>query len=325
MANNAAGATAQETPAHNSAFAVEAGLKPTPQAIDVAVVSKHIIFATTHVKLRYSRRVTNKRPSIVRDVQDFEKCEPETIRQELHASCTGLPQVFKPERGFSKNAEQANPGSRVLTIIVLRKLLPITVLSGKEFLAAWWQIVKCHYTLWKIGVHHRDVNPSNLTGYRLVCGQFIGVLSDWDLSSDQRGSPSRLEHTGTVPFMALDLLTPGAIAGKVEHMYVHDAESFIWVLAWVCLRYEGGKLISKDRPLEELLKVDALACAVKKAYFFMMELCDLRPSESHKVSWDLVNKCFLGIHSLYTPRRCRKLDDQSAFELLLGDPMQGLL
>jgi hypothetical protein len=138
---------------------------------------------------------------------------------------------------------QANPGSRVLTIIVSRKLLPITVLSGKEFLAAWWQIVKSrvfpsparyyssttstgHYALWKIGVHHRDVNPSNLTGYRL-CGRFIGVVNDWDLSSVRRDSPSGLERMGTVPFMALDLLTPKAIAGKVEHMYVHDAESFI--------------------------------------------------------------------------------------------------
>jgi hypothetical protein len=47
-------------------------------------------------------------------------------------------------------------------------------------------------------------------------------------------------HTGTVPFMAIELLTQEAIEGKVKHMYRHDAESFIWVLTWVCLHYRVG-------------------------------------------------------------------------------------
>jgi hypothetical protein len=34
-------------------------------------------------------------------------------------------------------------GSRVLYIIVFRKLEPITTLSGDEFLLAWWEVVKC--------------------------------------------------------------------------------------------------------------------------------------------------------------------------------------
>ncbi|KAG1811680.1 hypothetical protein EV424DRAFT_1419697 [Suillus variegatus] len=156
-----------------------------------------------------------------------------------------------------KDVEQVRPGSRILTIITSRELIPITKLSGKEFLTAWWQIVKCtflplflfllfiinsllrHHALWKIGVHHRDVSPSNLTGYRTQ-GQFTGVLNDYDLSLFQRDSPNSLERTGTVPFMALDLLIPKSMAGKVEHVYAHDAESFIWVLTWTCLRYEGA-------------------------------------------------------------------------------------
>ncbi|KAG2102497.1 uncharacterized protein F5147DRAFT_528339, partial [Suillus discolor] len=90
-----------------------------------------------------------------------------------------------------------------------------------------------HHALWKIGEHHRDVSPSNLTGYR-THGQFTGVLNDYDLSLFQRDSPNSLERTGTVPFMALDLLIPEFMAGKVEHVYAHDAESFIWVLTWTC-------------------------------------------------------------------------------------------
>ncbi|KAG2339967.1 hypothetical protein BDR05DRAFT_991741 [Suillus weaverae] len=223
-----------------------------------------------------------------------------------------------------KDAEQAKQGSRALYIIVFRKLIPITTLSGKEFLAAWWQIVKCHRALWKGGVHHRDVSPSNLMGY-WFCGQFIGVLNDYDLSSFQRDSPSSLERTGTVPFMAINLLTPEAIAGKVEHVYAHDAESFIWVLTWVCLRYEGGNLLSKNRPLDEWLKLDAIRCREKKNDFKTSGLPFMGPSGSHEVSWKVVQKCFMGIHSIYTPLGYRKLGDQSAFELLLEEPIQGHL
>jgi len=56
-------------------------------------------------------------------------------------------------------------------------------------------------------------------------GEVDGVLNDYDLSSMKDILTSR-ERTGTVPFMALDL-EDGAIEGKVEHLYQHDAESCI--------------------------------------------------------------------------------------------------
>ncbi|KAG1767569.1 hypothetical protein EDD22DRAFT_296377 [Suillus occidentalis] len=203
-----------------------------------------------------------------------------------------------------KDAEQAEQGSRVLYIIVFRKLIPITTLSGKEFLAAWWQIVKCHRALWKGGVFHRDAF-STTTTYRRLNAMV----------------PSGLERTGTVPFMAIDLLSPVAIAGNVEHVYAHDAESFIWVLAWVCLRYENGQLLSKNRPLEEWLKCDAAQCRKEKNNFVAVGLQDHHPSQSHKVSWDLVSNCLERIHSIYPPKSYRKLEDQLAFEFLLEGPM----
>ncbi|KAG1901770.1 uncharacterized protein F5891DRAFT_1107837 [Suillus fuscotomentosus] len=223
-----------------------------------------------------------------------------------------------------KDVDQVKPSSRILKIIASRKLIPITTLSGKEFLTSWWQIVKCHRALWKIGVHHRDISPSNLTGYR-THGQFTGVLNDYDLSLFQRDSPNSLERTGTVLFMALDRLIPESMAGKVEHVYAHDAESFIWALTWICLRYEEGKLLSKNRPLEKWPKVDARTCAEEKANFLLGRIRDVRPSGSHEVSWEAVKKCFLGIHSLYSPFGYRKVADQLVFELLLENPMQGHL
>jgi hypothetical protein len=43
--------------------------------------------------------------------------------------------------------DDAQVGSRVLYIIVFRKLRPITQLSGDRFLRAWWQAVRCKYPL----------------------------------------------------------------------------------------------------------------------------------------------------------------------------------
>ena len=70
--------------------------------------------------------------------------------------------------------------------------------------------------------------------------QVIGVLNDYDLSS-MKDCPTGRERTGTVPFMALDLLLDEAMEGKVEHLYQHDAESFIWVLTWITFQYKDGK------------------------------------------------------------------------------------
>ncbi|KAG1720569.1 uncharacterized protein EDB91DRAFT_1280577 [Suillus paluster] len=150
--------------------------------------------------------------------------------------------------------DDAQQGSHILYIIMFKKLIPITKLSGDEFLTAWWQIVHCHYALWKKGIHHCDVSPSNLMVYKTSDGRYIGVLNNYDLSSIQ-GSSQGNEHTGIVPFMSIDLLKPDALKGKVEHLYRHDAESFIWVLVWVCLRYNKGKLLTTGRPLDEWLKV----------------------------------------------------------------------
>ncbi|KAG1855272.1 hypothetical protein F4604DRAFT_1590846, partial [Suillus subluteus] len=109
-----------------------------------------------------------------------------------------------------------------------------------------------HRALWKKGMYHCDISPSNLMGYRdRLGGRFISVLDDFDLSSTERHGPRGIECTETIPFMPLHLLVPKVGAGKVEHVYYDDAESFIWVLTWICLRCENGKLISRNRPLDK--------------------------------------------------------------------------
>jgi len=100
------------------------------------------------------------------------------------------------------------------------------------------------------GILHGDISPSDLMVYKNANGEWTEVLNDYDLSSAGQDGPSDNERTGTAPFMAIDLLREQALEGTVENLYRHDAESLIWVLAWVCLRYEDGKL-RRNRPLDE--------------------------------------------------------------------------
>jgi serine/threonine protein kinase len=220
--------------------------------------------------------------------------------------------------------KDAERGRRVLYIIVFRKLDPITDLSDKQFLAAWWHIVVCHYALWGKKVHHRDVSPSNLMVYKTEDGRYIGVLNDFDLSSTQDG-PSGQERTGTVPFMAIELLTKEAIEGHVKHLYQHDAESFIWVLTWVCLRYGDGQLLWKGGPLDDWLKVTAIQCRKEKTDFLYSGRDDIKPSPSHLKNWDVAQFCLdtLGSHYAVRPSTRPLLEDRIVFESWLENQVHG--
>jgi hypothetical protein len=66
-----------------------------------------------------------------------------------------------------------------------------------------------------------------------------GILNDWDMASlvDENGEvpPSAASYaTGTIPFMAYDLLGTGPPA----HLYRHDLESFMYILIWAAVHYD---------------------------------------------------------------------------------------
>ncbi|KAJ6449718.1 hypothetical protein C8R47DRAFT_1230544 [Mycena vitilis] len=69
-----------------------------------------------------------------------------------------------------------------------------------------------------------------------------GLLIDMDyavvLNSDGKRGPAAIGHrTGTLPFMAIDVLA--ANGDLVEHEARHDLESLLYVLLWVCIHYAG--------------------------------------------------------------------------------------
>ncbi|KAG1807196.1 hypothetical protein EV424DRAFT_248780 [Suillus variegatus] len=182
-------------------------------------------------------------------------------------------------------------GSRVLYILVFCKLKPITELKGTEFFDAWRQCIMCHYALWQAGVYHRDVSPGNMMWYRNGT-VLMGVLNDYDLSSLATAlGPQGNERTGTIPFMALDLLSKKGQRGEVKHLYRHDLESFVWVLVWVSLRYKDGRLLSrKFRPFDEWATVDAETCGEKKS-FFQTNFLQYEFFAVDQRMWELVMDC----------------------------------
>ena len=101
--------------------------------------------------------------------------------------------------------------------------------------------------------------------YRDDNNEVIGVLNDYDLASQKGDPPRGNQRTGTIPFMALDLLRPDGQSGKVEHVYRHDLESFIWVLVWLTLLYKDGEKVSGS--IDDWAKVDANSCYLAKLGF----------------------------------------------------------
>lgn len=157
--------------------------------------------------------------------------------------------------------------ARILRIIVLPQYFPIIQLSQASQLAeAVRGIFKCEYLTcsfvvlltnfifpgyrWLyevVEIHHRDISVNNLM-YRIGKGPgdritIYGILNDFDLSTDlSEGSkiPTSNQRTGTLPFMAVDLLDDD----PAPHMYRHDLESLVYVLIYITACYANGKQIA---------------------------------------------------------------------------------
>ncbi|KAF8334068.1 uncharacterized protein EI90DRAFT_3050879, partial [Cantharellus anzutake] len=115
---------------------------------------------------------------------------------------------------------------RYLEAIVMADVLkPITSintnLETKLFFQIFLSIIETHHQAYEVtGLLHRDIHTNNLM-WKIVDGQPVGMLIDWDFSN--RFHPH--------PFLAVDLLE------KEPHprLYRHDLESFFWVLWTIVL------------------------------------------------------------------------------------------
>jgi len=85
-------------------------------------------------------------------------------------------------------------------------------------------------------------------------GSPVGIVNDFDLATWIDHSATNKDRTGTIPFMAIDLLD-GGLDRCTPRLYRHDMESFVWVLAYITVaRIEYKNCAIKISPL---LKVNA--------------------------------------------------------------------
>ena len=96
--------------------------------------------------------------------------------------------------------------------------------------------IEGHESLHRAGLLHRDISMNNLIINEDPSNpSWPAFLIDLDLAVwEQRDGASGAEgRMGTRAFMAI-----GALDGE-QHSFMHDLESFFWVLFWICIHCDG--------------------------------------------------------------------------------------
>ena len=154
-----------------------------------------------------------------------------------------------------------------------------------------------HYKLWLSGVHHREVRAFNLMYKRREDEAIVGVLIDFDLAIPHGSQSTNTKRTGTMLFMALDMLENIIYNTNQVHLYQHDAESFLWLAMWVCGTYEDGEQ-RWNASFETWAQGDVKHCADSKYGFMARNEQDIW-SKSHQARAGLLWKI------------CSQLDDDA--------------
>jgi serine/threonine protein kinase len=105
-------------------------------------------------------------------------------------------------------------------------------------LAALKGCIRGHESLWKAGIIHRDISIDNLMINESRAKDSPtrpSFLIDLELAIEEQliETSEETSQTGTRPFMAISALS-GA-----KHSFMHDIESFFWVLFLLCIHYDG--------------------------------------------------------------------------------------
>ncbi|RSL75554.1 hypothetical protein CEP52_017844 [Fusarium oligoseptatum] len=127
--------------------------------------------------------------------------------------------------------------------------MPIYKASSRSaLLAAFERCIEGHESLHRAGLLHRDVSINNLminedddnpSWPAFVIDLDLAIKESREAASGAKGK------TGTRAFMAI-----GALLGE-QHSFMHDLESFFWVLFWICIHYDGP---GEDRVVQEFDK-----------------------------------------------------------------------
>lgn len=108
-----------------------------------------------------------------------------------------------------------------------------------------------------------------------------GVLTDFDLSIPVTRVPtSKQQRTGTMPYMAIDLLQNPP---TTTHLYRHDLESLFYVIVVLTSRYDKGREMTENPPLQAWFDLGAEALMEKKQVFFLFDLAPQPTPDFQKI------------------------------------------
>ncbi|UPX14891.1 uncharacterized protein EKO05_0005362 [Ascochyta rabiei] len=110
--------------------------------------------------------------------------------------------------------------------------------SPASLLAAFEQCIRGYESLHtRAGMLQRDISPNNLlVNEDEGNSSWLAFLIDLDLAirEDREEVSGARGKTGTRAFMAI-----GVLLDDEQHSFMHDLESFFWVLFWICVHYNG--------------------------------------------------------------------------------------
>ncbi|KAG6059780.1 hypothetical protein E4U32_003815 [Claviceps aff. humidiphila group G2b] len=191
---------------------------------------------------------------------------------------------------------QTEPTNRVHRRLILKSFgQPIYKASSRKVLLACLQsCIEGHRSLHKAGILHRDISINNLMLDEEA--EEKGFIIDLDLAIEMNrantvtdaAERSQRTVTGTRAFMAIGLLR--RIAEK--HTFLHDLESFFWVLFWICIHYgspgEKPRILAKYDKWNYVNNVNLLArkqTILSTHVLFEAALEDVTPYYEPLIPW----------------------------------------
>jgi hypothetical protein len=170
-------------------------------------------------------------------------CQSSTaLTRKRSSSQTNAPMPPR-KRSCSSSPTQLGKDTGVYNRVHRRVILcdfgkPITKASSRvALLAALEKCIEGYESLHqKAGMLQCDISPGNLMiNEEEDTPSWRAFLTDLDLAiKEQRdGFSGARGKTGTRAFMAI-----GVLLGE-KHSFMHDLESFFWVLFWICIHYDG--------------------------------------------------------------------------------------
>ncbi|EGE08998.1 FunK1 protein kinase [Trichophyton equinum CBS 127.97] len=147
----------------------------------------------------------------------------------------------EPSLPPSKRQQSQPPSTlnRIHRRVVVRDYgQPIYKASSRvALLAALEGCIEGYESLYRqAGILQRDISPNNLMiNEDKKSASWKAFIIDLDLAikEDRVDTSGARGKTGTLAFIAIGVLL------DEQHSFMHDLESFFWVLFWICIHYDG--------------------------------------------------------------------------------------